>query len=483
MHLHNIIRILGILLLSFSSTVIPSIFIAYYYVEPDGCSYYLLTMAVIATIGLSLWLPCRTSRTNIRIRDGFLIVTFAWLLLSTIAALPFIFSPHNISWVDAVFEATSGLTATGSTILYELDSMPRSLLYYRQQLQFIGGMGIILLAVAILPALGTGGMQLFRAEVTGPSKDNKLVPKIAQYAKNIWQIYLSLTVFCALSYWSAGMEWFDAISYGFSTVSTGGFATHDASIGYFANNNITLISIFFMLLSSINFSLHFLAMARGGIRYYWHDIECRYYLSMIIIAIIVVSAALYIANITDNLPQTLLEAAFAVTAFATTTGLAISDINSWPLFLSFFLLALGIIGGCGGSTSGGIKVIRAILLCKHAARELKRLLHPHAYYDITIKQRAIPTRTMDAIAGFIILYIMLFAIITLSLLLTGVDFASAFAATAATISNIGPGLGSVVQNFSELSDAAKIILSGAMILGRLEIFTALVLLFALQEPK
>ena len=475
MHAANILRILGLLLAIFSSTMLPPTWVAKWYAEPKHYSFIIAT-AITLLLGLALWYPLRKKIIEPRPRDGFLIVCLFWIVLCFVGCLPFVLSQYNISFVDALFETVSGLTATGSTIFTNIDSMPRSILYYRQQLQFLGGMGIIVLAIAIMPALGIGGVQLFRAEFSGPIKDNKLTPRITHTAKAIWSIYIGLTIFCIIAYWAAGMDLFDAIGYGFGTVSTGGYTTHEQSIGYFNNPQIMCISMIFMLLSATNFYLHFLTMRHASLKHYWQNSEFKIFILIILAASIIIGITLFVTITFNDINTAMLEALFQVISLATTTGFFSADFNSWPLFCSLLLLGLGIIGGCGGSTSGGIKVIRAILLQKNSAREINRLIHPHAHYAVTLDRQPIASRVLDIISAFISLYLVIYIIFVLLLTATGLDFLTAFSATAAALSNIGPGLGQVAQNFYSISDLAKIILSAGMLIGRLEIFTVLIVL-------
>lgn len=476
MHWIYIIRSLGLLFATFSVTLCPPIGVAIWYEEP--ISYvFIITALITLTLGLILWFPTRNIKQDPGIKDGFLIVVLFWATFCMVGAVPYMLSANpDISWIDAIFESVSGLTATGATILTQLDALPRTLLYYRQQTQFLGGMGVILLAIAILPALGVGGMQLFKAEFTGPTKDNKLTPRIAQSAKAIWMIYVGLTVFCAIAYWAAGMELFDAIGYSFGTVSTGGYATHDQSIGYFQSPAIQYIAMFFMFLGGANFSLHFITAHYATLRHYIQDVEFRTYSMIILVGTALVALTLQHHNQFQNAFISFTESAFHVVSLCTTTGLSSSSHHGWPLFIPMLLLLVGVVGGCAGSTSGGIKIVRILLLNKQGYREIKRLIHPNACFVIKFGRMPLSERVINAIWGYLAVYMAMFGLFLILLLATGLDIITAYSATAATLSNIGPGLGDVASNYQSINDTAKVLLSVAMFIGRLELFTVLVLL-------
>lgn len=471
-----IIRSLGILLSAFSISMLPPILVANWYQENTSAAF-LFAALLILFPGLLMWLPLKNKQYEPTIKDSFLIVVIFWVTLCLIGALPFLLTttPH-ISAVDAIFETVSGLTATGATTLVGLDLMPRSVLYYRQQLQFLGGMGVILLAIAVLPALGVGGMQLFRAEISGPAKESyKLTPRIAQTAKSIWMIYVGINVFCALAYWAAGMELFDAIACSFGTVSTGGYAPHDNNIGYFQSQLIQVIAIIFMILGGTNFTLHFLASTNTSIKCYLNDSEFKLYISLIILASLGAGLFLYYNQIFPDLTTALLSATFHVVSLLTTTGFFATEYQYWPVFILIGVLLLSLIGGCSGSTSGGIKMLRFWLLLKQGVREINRLIHPSAYYVIKIGHVPVSERVINAVWGFLAVYIAIFALFLILLLMTGVDFMTAYSSTAFTLTNTGSGLGQVAENYKYINEPAKIILCCSMLIGRLELFTVLVL--------
>lgn len=475
MQLAVIQRILGILLSLFSLTLFPPLIISI--VTSDGMSMaFLSAFALILFTGLALWLPVRNIKNELRLRDGFVVVVLFWVGLGMSGSVPFILSnTPEFSFTDAVFESISGLTTTGATIIVGIDFLPKSILFYRQELQWLGGMGIIVLAVAILPMLGIGGMQLYRAETPGPVKDTKLTPRITETAKALWYVYLTITILCTISYWLAGMTLFDAICHSFSTVSIGGFSTHDASIGYFQSVWIESVAVFFMLVAGINFSLHFISWRHMNLKPYWYDSELRAYLGILVLICFIVASYHIVAKDYDNFAKALEDSIFQTVSIATTTGFTTTTYQGWPGFLPLLLLFSSFIGACAGSTGGGIKVIRILLLFKQGMREIKRLIHPNAIFIIKIGNKPIPERVIEAVWGFFAAYIVIFAILLLALMMTGLDQVTAFSALAACMNNLGPGLGKVSQNYASINDAAKWILCFAMLLGRLEIFTLLVL--------
>jgi trk system potassium uptake protein len=469
-----IIKILGLLLSLFSISQLVPILIALWYAEPYGVfiESFLLTLFT----GLLLYLPFLSLHRELRIRDGFLIVVLFWSVLSLFAAAPFYL--HNwlsLSFIDAVFEATSGLTTTGATIISNIEVLPKSILYYRQQLQWLGGMGIIVLAVAVLPMLGIGGMQLYKAETPGPIKDNKLTPRITETAKALWYIYMALTIACALSYYLAGMSAFEAVSHSFSTISIGGFSTHNQSMGFFDNAWIQMIAVIFMLLAGVNFALHFTVWHRLNLKLYFQDSEFKaFFLILFFVAVI---CFLYLYLSTDwSFGKSIITAIFQAVSIGTTAGFTTDNYALWPSFLPILLIFVSFVGGCAGSTGGGLKVIRVLLLIKQGRRELQRLIHPNAKIYVKLGNTAVDNKVMDAIWGFFATYVAVFVILMLILAATGLDQITAFSAVAATLNNLGPGLGDVATNFQGISDFAKWISAIAMILGRLEIFTLLVLL-------
>jgi trk system potassium uptake protein TrkH len=469
-------RILGLLLIIFSLTMLPPIIIAMIFKEQSWLPFvegFGLTLAA----GVICWLPVHRSRKDLRLRDGFLVVAAFWTVLGTFGAAPLYFADAiTMSFTDAVFESISGLTTTGATVLTGLDALPRSILYYRQQLQWLGGMGIIVLAVAVLPMLGVGGMQLYRAETPGPVKDTKLTPRITETAKALWYVYLAFTAACAAGYLAAGMGWFDALCHAFSTVAIGGFSTHDLSIGYFNSAAVDLVAIVFMFAAGINFSLHFYAWRYVSIKHYSHDPECRAYTVILIVLSVLVIAGLFNHQSYSTPGDTIINGLFQAISIGTTTGFTTANYASWPAALPVLLIFASFIGGSAGSTAGGIKVIRCLLIYKQGIREIVRLVHPSAEIPVKLGNKAVPSRVVDAVWGFFAIYIVVFGVLMLAMMATGLDQVTAFSAIAATLNNLGPGLGDVASGFMGLTDLAKWIAVAGMLLGRLEIFTLLVLI-------
>ncbi|QBZ82154.1 Trk system potassium uptake protein TrkH [Hydrogenovibrio crunogenus] len=475
MHSKIILKVLGILLMVFSLTLIPPFIMALIY-QDGGMSDFGLSAIGLFITGFLLWFPSRKSHHDLKIRDGFLIVVMFWTVLGFAGAVPMYFaSTIYISLTDAIFESFSGLTTTGATVINGLDALPHSMLWYRQQLQWLGGMGIIVLAVAILPMLGIGGMQLYRAETPGPIKDNKLAPRISETAKALWYIYLGLTIACALGYWLAGMDWFDAFAHSFSTVAIGGFSTHDASIAHFDDVHIEIIAMIFMFLAAINFALHFTAFRNLSTRPYTLDPEFKVFSVLILVGIVISSFYLYYHEVYLTWQDAFRYGAFQTISFASTTGFANADFSLWPIFIPFMLIMMSFIGGSAGSTAGGMKVIRFILLAKQGSREIRRLLHPNALMPVKLNGKPIPDKIITSVWGFFSLYVVSFVGIMLLLMALGLDQTTAFSTVAATINNLGPALGQAAANYQSLSDPVKWVLTFTMLLGRLEIFTLLVL--------
>ncbi len=433
-------------------------------------------LIMMLVVGFGLYLPVRKHKKELRLRDGFLVVVLFWSVLGIAGGLPIYLSGiYDISITDSIFESISGITTTGATVIVGIDELPHSLLLYRQELQWLGGMGIIVLAVAVLPMLGVGGMQLFRAETPGPVKDTKLTPRITETAKALWYIYLGLTVACCLAYWAAGMSFFDAMSHSFSTVAIGGFSTHDASIGHFQSTAIEFVAIIFMLLSGVNFAIHFTAFRHRSLKPYRRDAEFRTYILVLFIVSVVTIGYLQATKTFDSTTESIIEGLFQVVSIGTTTGYTTAEYYTWPGFLPVLLLYVSFIGGCSGSTGGGIKVIRILLLVKQGVRELRRLVHPNAQIAVKIGKKAMSERVIEAVWGFFAAYFAISALLILLLMATGLNQVTAFSAVAACLNNLGPGLGDVGRNFASINDPAKWILCMAMLLGRLEIFTLLVL--------
>lgn len=461
----------------FSITQLPPVLVSVIY-QNNTLEPFIGTFLVTIISGLILWIPVKNSRRELRLRDGFIVVVAFWTVLGLFGALPLILSSTtDISITDSIFESISGLTTTGATILTRIDELPESILYYRQQLQWLGGMGIIVLAIAIMPMLGIGGMQLYRAETPGPMKNSKLTPRLTETARALWYIYLALTIICGVSYWAAGMDVFDAIAHSFSTVAIGGFSTHDSNMAYFIDKPmIEIVAIIFMLLSGVNFALHFTAWQKRSLKVYFFDSEFKAYIGILgIVAIIAIAYLLYKQTF-PNLKETILHGLFQVVSIGTTAGFTTQQYHLWPGFLPVMLLFISFIGGCAGSTGGGMKVIRFVLLLKQGKREIMRVIHPNAIFSIRVDNKSLQPRVIESVWGFFSAYVAIFSILLLVLMSTGLDQVTAFSAIAACMNNLGPGLNEVGFNYASLNDPAKWILCFAMLLGRLEIFTLLVLL-------
>jgi len=474
MRLAAVAKILGIFLMIFSFSMLSPILVSIYF--QDGAELTFLPAFMITFLsGFFLWMPFRSYQRELKIRDGFLVVTLFWIVLSAFATIPLIMTFYpKLSFTNAMFESVSGLTTTGATVLYKLEQLPRSILYYRQQLHLLGGMGIIVLAVAILPMLGIGGMQLYRAETVGPIKTTKLRPRMTQTAKALWYIYAGLVVLCALAYWLAGMDFLDAIGESFSTVATGGFSMHDSSFAFYHSSLIDGIAIVFMIASATNFALHFSFLHQRNLSIYYRNTEFTGYMLLLFLVSAIVALTLVLYQQYDY-GTSIMNSIFTVVSISTTTGFINSNFSTWPTFVPYLIMILAIIGGCAGSTSGGIKVMRCLMLKEQGKRELKRLVHPQGVFSIKLGKEVLPEKIIQSIWGFVAVFIALFVILLLGLLGTGLDFQTAFGALAACIGNTGAAIGVVAQNFNPIPSSAKWMLIFAMIAGRLEVFTLLIL--------
>ena len=475
MHLAFVSRVLGLMLMVFSTSMLVPIIFATIYQE-NTLPMFFLAFTITMIVGFLSWLPARNMKGEIRIRDGFIITVLFWLVLSTFGALPFALSQEtNLSFIDALFESISGLTTTGATVFTSLEDLPKSILYYRQQLQWLGGIGIVVIAVSILPMIGVGGMQIYKAETPGPIKDTKLTPRIAETANALFKIYVFLTVACALAYWVAGMSWFDALSHSFSTISIGGFSTYDESLGHFDNNAVLTIASIFMVVSGLNFALHYTAWHARSIKSYISDPEARLFVLVILFGILVTTYFLYTTASMPN-EEILFVGVFQLISILTTTGFTTTEFHLWPSFLPFFLILLSFFGACAGSTGGGIKMGRILIMSQQVVREIYRLIHPNAVLPIKTKKHKIPERVTDGIWAFFGIYFFIFYVMVLLLLANNLDYITAWSATAASFNNLGPGLGAVAENYADLNAMSKAILCSGMLLGRLEVFTLLVVL-------
>ena len=405
MHFISVLKVLGSLLMMFSLSMLPPIFVASIY--HDGAIMpFVFSFAITFGSGLLLWLFCFSSKRELKTRDGFLVVVLFWVVLSFFGAIPFMLDPvHQLTLVDAWFESVSGLTTTGATVLSSLDQLPHAILYYRQQLHLLGGMGIIVLAVAILPMLGVGAAQLVRAETVGPIKDTRLRPRVAETSKALWSIYVGLVVLCASSYWLAGMPFFDALCESYSTVSTGGFSIHDASFAFYQNDMVSAVAILFMIFGATNFGLHFNFFQSGKISVYLSDPEFRsYFYFLLSVSAIVSCSLLFLYHYPGGNTKVMLDSLFAVVSLSSTTGLTSQNFAIWPTFIPYLLMFVAIVGGCSASTSGGVKVIRCLMLRSQGARELHRIVHPNAVMAVKVGGQVLPEEVVQVIWSFIAVF-------------------------------------------------------------------------------
>lgn len=466
-------RILGMMLILFGFSLSIPIITSIIY-QDQNIDIFINSFIIFFIVGFILYFPNKSDETDIRTKEGFLIVVLFWVVLSVFGSIPFMLDKQlSLSFADALFESVSGWTTTGATILKNIDIIAPSTLIYRQMLQWLGGMGIVILALAILPILGVGGMQLYKAETTGPIKDTKISPRITETARNLWRVYLGLTFFCAASYYFAGMGLFDAISHSFSTIAIGGFSTHSQSIGFFNNPAVEIICMIFMLLSAMNFLLHFLSLRVKSLNVYFQDTELKTYLGLIIFFILIMILYNFLsANNTLEIRHIF----FQTISFITTSGFTSTSFSIWTSFSLSILIAISFIGACAGSTGGGIKVVRVLLLFKLVKKELLKIVHPSAEIPVKLNNKLVTEDVSATAWNFFILYIISFFVISMTLLATGVDSTTAFSSVASCINNLGPALGSVYENYSSLNNFAKYLLSFTMLLGRLEIFTLLIII-------
>jgi trk system potassium uptake protein TrkH len=430
-----------------------------------------------ALTGVLVWMLTRRERRELHTRDGFLFVTLVWTVLPAFATLPLLIYLPRLSFTQAYFEAMSGMTATGATMLVGLDALPPSLNLWRAQLQWLGGMGVIVLAVAVLPLLGVGGRQVLKAETPGPMKEKQLTPRIAQTAKGLWYVYGLLTALCALGYRWAGMGWVEALTHAFSTVSLGGFSSHDASLAHFNSLEVELVAIGFMLLAGVNFGTHFLAVRGRTLRPYAGDPEMRAYLGVVGVSVVLVAGYLLLHGVYADVPVALRYAAFNVVSVATTTGYATADYATWPLFAALSMLLLCTFCTCSLSAGGGIKMMRALLMFQQAFRELARMVHPRALIPVKLGGQVVENHIIFAVLAYMLVYGVTMTAITLALTGTGMDFVTAFSASTATVNNLGPGLGNIgpAGTYAAFDPFQTWICTAAMLLGRLELITVFVL--------
>ncbi len=437
-------------------------------------------VAIAATLvsGFALWLLSRRNRRELHTRDGFLLVVMVWTIMPLYSTIPLLAYMPALSFTDAYFETVSGLTATGATVLSGLDALPPSINVWRTQMHWIGGMGVIVLVVAVLPLLGVGGRQMFKAETPTPMKDNKLTPRMAETAKGLWLVYAMFTVLCILALRAGGMTWLDALIHAFSTMSLGGMSSHDASLGYFDSVTLEIVVMVFALISAISFSTHFMAFRTRSLLAYRHDAEIPWLFGVLAVSILGLSFFLQNRGFYLDFPEALRYAAFHTISVATTLGFATTDFNVWPYFVPLWMLFLSSFITSSGSTGGGIKMLRAVLLYKQLYRELIKLVHPSAAIHTKLGSQAVPNKIIYAVLAFLFVYVASVVVLSFTLSASGLDIFTAFTAVVAMVNNTGPGLGQVgpASTYAVLSDFQTWVCSFAMLLGRLEFFTLLVVL-------
>jgi trk system potassium uptake protein TrkH len=468
-------HVFAMVMMVFAMTMLAPLIMAVWELDPALWSFILSAVATFL-LGALLWLATRRFKRELKTRDGLMLVALTWIALPAVASFP-LWKYLPINFTDAYFEAASGLTTTGGTVLSGLEYLPRSINLWRHLLSWLGGMGIIVLAVAILPMLGVGGMQIYRAEMPGPMKDSKLTPRIGQTAKLLWAVYAGLTIACAVCLRFAGMNWFDAVCHGFSALSLGGFSTYDASIGHFNSVPIELVLTAFQILAALNFATHYLAWSQRGVLAYFRDAEARAVLGVLAVSCSGIAVFLFLKGAYPDFPTALRHATFNVVSIAVDSGLHTQDYARWPIFAPMWMMFLSCIVASSGSTGGGIKMIRTLVLAKQAHRELNQLVHPNMVRPLKVGGTVIANRVVFAVLAFVFLYFISIVSLIFVQLASGLDFMTSLSAIIACINNAGPGLGLVGPggNYGILSDFQTWVCSVAMLLGRLEIFTILVL--------
>ena len=467
----SILNLFSILVLFFSFSYVFPIIVSLIY-KDGALDIFLKTLVFVSSIGIIGLIITRKIKNELSQKDGFVIIVMFWIVLSTAGSIPFYLS--GMSFIDSFFESMSGITTTGATVISNIDALPESILFYRQLLQWMGGMGLIVLAIAVMPLLGIGGGQLYKTEIPGAMGEQKLTPRIKETAQALWIIYLGLTFICALLYFFGGMSFFDAVSHSMSTVAIGGFSTHNESIGYFNSTFIELICMIFMLLSAFSFTLHYFAIYRKKPLKYFYDPEFRFFL-LILSIVFVLALTISLFNGDENTPN-IKELAFHSVSTVTTTGFSISSNNNWPLSISFLMLIGAFIGACSGSVGGGVKSWRVMIMLNHAYSNIMKIIHPNSVTTLKIGTRSVDDEVATSVWGFFSIYVASFMLLLLLILISGLDFESAFSAVGACLNNLGPGLGVVSENYSNINPFSKSILAFAMLLGRLEIFTLLVIM-------
>ena len=470
-----VVNTLGLLTLVFGASMLLPLAVSWW-VADGALPAHATSLAVTCTSGALAWLLTRRFRRELEVRDAFLLVVLVWTVLPLFAALPLLRVVDGLSFTDAYFEATSGITATGATVLSGLEHLPVSVNVWRTQMHWMGGMGLIVLAVAVLPLLGVGGRQLFKAEIPGPMKDSRLTPRLAETAKGLWLVYALLSAACALAYWLAGMGPLDAMMHMFSTLGLGGFAAYDASLGHFDSPAIEAVAALFMLAAGVNFITHFAAFRRRSLAPYRLDPEARLFMAVVLASAVGIALHLWLSGYYADLGTAFRYAVFNTVSVATTTGFASTDYAQWPLIGGLWILFLSTFSTSAGSTGGGIKMVRALILFQQVRREFVRTLHPYAFTQVKLAGAAVPNRVVFAVLAFLCVYVSTIAVTTLALVATGLDLLTAFTAAVACVNNTGPGLGAVgpAGTYAVLDDTQTWICVFAMLLGRLELFTLLI---------
>ena len=471
-----VVTVLGLVTMLFSFTMLLPLGLSWL-VDDGALEIYDQAIVITFGAGLVMWASTRHLKRELAVRDGYLLASLIWSVLPAFAVLPLMFQLPNLSFTDAYFETMSGLTTTGASTLAGLDSLPKSINLWRHQLNWMGGMGIIVLAVAILPLLGVGGMQLYKAETPGPMKDDKLTPRITETAKSLWLVYFGITLACIGALMWAGMDWFDALCHAFAAMGLGGFSTHDASIGYFNSPLIEYVLIIFMLIAGINFATHFLALRGRSLRVYLNDTEARTFLLLVLTSCIVIAWYIWMKGVYADYWVALRHVSFNLVSMATDCGFVSMDYNPWPQFATFWMLYLSCVSASSGSTGGGIKMVRTIVTFNQSIREMTRQIHPSAIIPLRLGTQVLDNRIVFAVQTFVLVYCTLVMALTLVLMASGLDLVSSVSAIIACINNAGPGLNVIgpAGNYSPLTDFQTWVCTFAMLVGRLELFTLLVL--------
>jgi len=470
MNFKAIINLFSILVLFFSFSYIFPVLVSLIF-NDGALNLFLPTFFVVGFLGLIGFLLTKGAQRDLSTKDGFVIIVMFWLVLSLAGSIPFFLS--GMSAIDSIFESMSGITTTGATVISNIEGLPESLKFYRQLLQWMGGMGLIVLAIAVMPLLGIGGAQLFKTDIPGAMGEQRLTPRIQETAKALWSIYFGLTILCALLYTFAGMSIFDAISHAMSTVAIGGFSTHDDSIGYFNSLTIEIICMIFMLLSAMSFALHYFSIYKSKSLKYFYDPELRFFVTILLI---IFTLALSVNALSSESQLSIRELAFHTISTLTTTGFGISDTSSWSFSISFLLLIGAFIGACSGSVGGGVKSWRVMIMLNHAYSNIVKMIHPNSVVTLKVGTKSVDDGVATSVWGFFSIYVISFVVLLLAVLISGLDLETAFSSVGACLNNLGPGLGQVSDNYSEINTFAKSILAFSMLLGRLEIFTLLIIL-------